>query len=260
MRIILLAIQMVLLALPVRADDALDRAFGASTAALLRAGSIVRQSVPADGSLLLVPAVSSRAVIKQEMQDFRPTVGVEALRLIKRAGPAMRSAADWVPLFNVFHAASTLQGTRYWSVTRGKEDVLFTQSYSVNYPSPAKVPDPVFTTIPAESTFYTFQQDNSFGKNTYEETFSFPGDDLAIKIENLTPISFVFVPIVKPRGFVVRVVVLPVGDSLVFYGTAALRTTLPLGNRGSREDSLANRLVAMSNWLEKQLAAAMTSS
>jgi hypothetical protein len=260
MRIILLAIQMALLALPLFADDALDHAFGASTAALLRTGSMARQSIPADGSLQLVPAVSSRSLIQQEMQAFRPSVGVEVVRLIKRAGPPMRSPADWLPLFNVLHAASTMQGTKYWSVTRGKEEVLFSQSYVVSYPSSVRIADPAFSTIPAESSFYTFQEDKSFGRNTYAESFSFPGDHVAIKIENQTSISLLLVPIVRPGGFVVRVVVLPVGDKLVFYGAAVLRTTFPVGSRSSREDSLANRIIAMTNWLEQELAVAMPSS
>src|SRR5689334_313651 len=164
MRIILLAIQMALLAFPVLADPALDRAVGPATAALLAAGSTARQSIPADGSLLLVPSVSSRSVIQQDMLAFRPSVGVEMARLISRAGPPIRSASDWLPLFNVLHAASTMQGTTYWSVSRGKEEVLFSQSYAVSYPSSARIPDPLFRTIPLESSFYTFQEDRSFGR------------------------------------------------------------------------------------------------
>jgi len=256
MRIVLLAIQMVFVAIPLPGEDALQRAVGSPYAVTLRSGATVRRSMPADGSVTLMPSVSSSAKIAGEMQSFHPTVGVEIMRLIGRAWSTTSAPGEWLRLYNSLHAASTMEGIRYFSESRGKEEILFRQSYSVGPPGSAReVPDPTYSTIPAESVDYTFQEDNSFGKNTYAETFSFPGDHLSVKIENLTAISLLFIPIIRPHGFVVRIVLLPQGSDILFYGAAVLRTTFPIGDRRSREESLYNRLIALMNWLQRQLAA-----
>jgi hypothetical protein len=149
-----------------------------------------------------------------------------------------------------------MQGVTYFSVSRGKQEVLFAQSYAISSPSTRRrMPDPSAAALAADSLFYTFQEDHSFGKNVYEERFTFPGDHIGVKIENLTTISLVFIPIIGPRSFVVRIVIVPVGRDLLFYGAAALRSSMPLGDRRSREESLVNRLAAMTDWLQRQLAA-----
>ena len=68
--------------------------------------------------------------------------------------------------------------------------------------------------------------------------------------------SLLFVPIIGARSFVVRIVLVPVGRDVLFYGAAALRSSMPLGDRRSREESLSNRLAAMTDWLGRQLEAA----
>ncbi len=255
MRFVLLAIQMAFVTLPLRGDEALGRWVSLASAASLRAGGTVLQSIPPDGGLSLLPPVSSRALIDSEVRSFRPSVGIEIMHLIGPQKSPFSAPSDWLRLFNTLHAASTMQGTRYWSVSRGREEVLFSQSYAVSSPSsPRRVADPSFNEIPLESLFYTLQEDRSFGKNVYAESFSFPGDHLSVKIENLTTISLLLVPIVQPSGFVVRLVLVPAGSSILFYGVAVLRTALPIGDRHSREESLANRLVAMADWLQKELA------
>jgi hypothetical protein len=147
-----------------------------------------------------------------------------------------------------------MKGTRYWSVTRGREETLFTQSYAIVSPeSGRRIDDPVFGSVPAQSTFFTLQEDKSFGRNTYVESFSFPGDSISVTVENLSTVTLVLIPVIQPRAFVVRAVVLPAAGGLLFYGAAVLRTGFPIGNRRSREDSLSNRLIAMTNWLESRL-------
>ena len=97
------------------------------------------------------------------------------------------------------HAVSTMKGVTYWSVTRGKRQVLFLQSFVVGGPSNTDaLPDPVFTEVPAVQEIFTFQEDNSFGKNTYTERFVSRADHLLVKTENLTAIKFLFIPVIQP--------------------------------------------------------------
>ena len=150
-----------------------------------------------------------------------------------------------------------MKGIPYYSVTRGRNQVLFLQSYAISSDSrPVKIADPVFTTIPRDDDLFTFQEDNSFGKNTYREHFWFRDDRLLVKMENLSTISFMLVPIIRPHNLVTQIILIPAGKDLVFYGVAYLHTGMPIGDPTSREQSLKNRLVAMASWLRSRLLAA----
>ncbi len=150
-----------------------------------------------------------------------------------------------------------MKGITYYSVTRGRQMVLFLQSYAISAPfRSAQVPDPVFRDIPREDDLFTFQEDSSFGKNTYREHFAFRDDHLVVKMENLTTISFMLVPIIRPHNLVSQVILVPAGKDLLFYGVAYLRTGMPIGDHRGKEESLKNRLIAMASWLRSRLVSA----
>jgi hypothetical protein len=253
MRVALIAIQIALAALPAASQDALTRLTDTSTAAALRTGGPATRSIAGDGVLDLVPGVTAQSPLAVDMRAFRPSVGVEYARLIPGRAPAR--AADWLRIYNTLHAASTMEGVTYWSVSEGRRDVLFVQSYAVDsLAGRHRVADPVAARVPAASTFFTFQEDHSFGKNVYGEEFRGAENRMEVKIENLTTISLLFVPVIGPRSFVVRIVLVPAGSDLLFYGAAAIRSSFPIGDRRSREESLSNRLTAMTDWLAAALA------
>jgi hypothetical protein len=259
MRLVLLAIQMLVLVLPTIAEDPLSRFVDPASVEKLRAGGSVRASVAVDALPALTPAISSRGDIASEVGALHPSVAVEMLKLIPGNGEAMDSPARWLKIYNALHSVSTMKGITYYSVTRGKDQVLFTQSYAVSSTKdPKRIDDPVFETIPPDDVLLTFQEDNSFGKNSYQETFHFRTDHMVVKIENLTTMSFLFVPLVSPRNLVSQVVLVPVGPDLLYYGLAYSKSLVPVGDRRSREDSLANRLTAVEAWLKSRLAAAGT--
>jgi hypothetical protein len=255
MRLVLLAIQMLVLVLPSFAEDPLSRYIDVESIQKLRAGRAVIARVTAADLLTLAPAVSSREDIAADIKAVNPSVGVEVLRLIHGNQKGMDSPDEWLRTYNVLHSVSTMKGITYYSVTRKKDQVLFTQSYAVSSAdSLSRVVDPVFETIPADDVLLTFQEDNSFGKNSYEESFRFRTDHLVVKIENLTTVSFLLVPLVSPRNLVSQIILIPAGPDLLFYGLGYIRSLVPVGDRHSREDSLANRLTAVSNWLGTRLA------
>jgi hypothetical protein len=241
------------LALPLFAAD-LSSCVRQDTLARLRAGETITASVPADSTLTLLPSVSSGAGISAAMKANKPTVGVEVLRLIAGANEEMDSPSGWLRIYNTLHAVSTMQGIKYYSVTRRAERVLFSQSYVVSSAqNPVRIDDPVFATIPTNDSLFTLQQDGSFGRNTYEESFAFRGDHLVVTIGNLTTITFLLIPFIQPHNMVSNVVVVPVGKDVLFYGLAYAHTSVSVGDRRNREESLANRLIAMANWLKAEL-------
>ena len=137
-----------------------------------------------------------------------------------------------------------------------KQDrVLFTESFVI--PSPRelrRIADPVFSEIPAEDTLDTFQQDQSYGKNTYTHRFTRAEDHLVVRIRNTSTVTVAFIPLMQPGGFVSCCILVPSGRDLLFYGVSYIRTSMPLGDRQARQQSLANRLIAMANWVRSRLA------
>jgi hypothetical protein len=255
MRFVVVAIQMLLLALPLAAEDPLSAFLDAKSLRTIRSGSTMRSSVPADGTLKLIPSLASRDRISAAAVRMQPTVGVEVLRVMSVPPDSLDASTGLLKLFNAMHAVSTMQGIPYYSATRGRAMVLFTQSYAVeSAESLQRIPDPVFTDVPAEDVLITFQNDTSFGRNAFREVFWRGPDHLAVRIENLTRISMLLFPFAEPGNMVTEVALVPRGSDLLFYGVACLRTTMPIGDRRSREDSLANRMIAIADWLKTRLA------
>jgi hypothetical protein len=254
MRFGLVAIQMLFLAVSLHAQDPLAAFVAEDSLAKLRSGTTLKASIPPEGTLSLVPAVSSREGLAAEIGQLGPTMGAELLRIIHVPGTQVDSPSGFLGLYNALHAVSTMKGVTYWSVTRGKRQVLFLQSFVVGGPSKTDaLPDQVFTEVPAVQEIFTFQEDNSFGKNTYTERFIARADHFLVKTGNLTAIKFLFVPVIQPGGLISQVVVVPSGEDVLFYGLACIRTGMPLGDRESRIQSLENRLVALADWLSSRL-------
>jgi hypothetical protein len=255
MRYVLVAIQMLLFTLPLAAEDPLSAFVGAADLRTLRAGGTVKASVVPEGTLKLLPAMTGHERMAVNVSRLKPSLGVEMVRLITVSPDPLDSPAGLLKLYNAMHAVSTMQGIPYFSSTRGKAQVLFTQSYAVeSAENLLRVPDPVFSEIPTEDVLITFQNDSSFGKNTYQESFTHDGDHLEVKIENLTRISVLFFTFAEPRNMLTQMALIPAGNDLLFYGLACLRTSMPIGDRRTREESLSNRLSAIADWLKTRLA------
>jgi hypothetical protein len=256
MRLILLAILTTLLGLSAGADDLLARYVDPESLQKLRAGSSVSSSVSSDGELRLIPAITTQASIAADVRALHPTVGIEMLRLIPDLAEQADSPERWLRIYNTLHAVSSMRGITYYSVTRGRIEVLFSKSHAITSAStPTQIPDPVFTEIPEDDILYTWQEDKSFGGIPYQESFQYRTDHLVVKIENLSTIMLFILPLVTPHNLVSYVAVIPVDKDLLFYGIACLRTGMPIGDRHSREESLANRLIAMADWLKGRLLA-----
>ena len=208
--------------------------------------------LPADGTLRLLPTFGG----DDGISPSHATLGVEMLRLMVGSNQPLDTPEGMLRLFNSLHAVSTMKGITYYSVTRGRNQVLFSQSFAVSAAQGyTRVADPVFDSVPPADVLYTFQEDQSFGRNTYRELFSSHEDHLSVRIENLTNIMLLFVPIIRPHDMVSYVALMPAGNDLAFYGLAYLTTGFPVGDRHSREESLLNRLKAMEGWLARTIGA-----
>jgi hypothetical protein len=255
MRIVLVAIQTLLLGLPLSAQAGLDRYLAPDVLKGLTGEQPVIRVVGGDGALGLLPLVSSRDAVASEVRAGRPVVAVEVLRVLRGLRQPLDTEAGRLELYNQMHAVSTMKGLRYWSASRKEWRVLFTESFAIASPKAVSpVADPVFSAIPAEDTLYSFQQDQSYGKNSYIQRFSAAPDHLLVRVENVSAVTVAFIPIIPSNGFVSRSILVPMGRDLLFYGVSYIRTSFPIGDRQAREQSLANRLIAMSDWLRARLS------
>jgi hypothetical protein len=255
MRFVLLAIQMLLLSVPLWAADPLSGFVEDASLLKLRAGDSLSVSIPSDGTLTLLPPAARGDRIAGNVKEVQPTMGVEMMRIIGGSHGALDTPAGLLEIYNALHAVSTMKGITYYSVTHRKVQVLFTQSYAVTDAERLeRISDPLFTEIPAENVLFTFQEDGSFGKNAYQNSFWPRPDHLEVLIENISTISFLLVPIVRPRNLVIHAALFPVGRDLLFYGCAYIHTSLNPGDRHSRDESLRNRLAAIAEWLKSRLS------
>jgi hypothetical protein len=255
MRFWLVAISIAFAAVMAHAADPLAGYVGSESLPRLRAGEAVKAALAENAGPLLVPAVDSAASISADVLALRPSVGAELLTILPGAGQSLDSPEGLLQLSNALLAVSTMKGITYWSVTRGKQMVLFLQSYAIDSPSlPSPLPDPSISEVPTRKDLVTIQEDSSFGKNTYAEHLTAARDHLHVKTENLSTITFLFVPLIQPHGFVSHVVVVPSGKDVLFYGLAYLKSGVPLGDRSSRTQSLENRLTAMAGWVAKRIS------
>ena len=254
MKVVALAIQMLVLLVPLHAQDALERYFPPASLGQLRAGKTLSANVTADGGLSLLPSIASAESISAELKARKPTIGVEMSSIISGLPQQMDTREGWLMLYNSLHAVSTMKGIPYYSFSRGTNRVLFSESYAIDSAKgKERVADSTFSEVPAEDLIYTFQEDSTFGKNIYEERFSFRGDHLLVRIHNATTISFLLLPLIQPGDMVSQIALIPNGNDVAFYGVSYLSTSFPLGDRHSREESLKNRLTAMANWLKGRL-------
>jgi hypothetical protein len=247
-----LAIQMLILAARLAAADPFSALVPPARLAAVRAGAEVWASLPEDGRPVLIPAVPSAASLSAEIRALRPTVGAELLTVLPFGAGDAGSPEGRLRLYNALHAVSSMRGVTYWSVTRSRQEVLFLQSSALDAGG-GRVADPVFASIPPVDVLRTYQEDSSFGRNTFRERFTLDGDALVVKMENESAITMLLLPLVKPGGLVSMVVLVPRDGEVLFYGAACLKTGFPMGDRRARVQSLKNRLDAMAAWLQARL-------
>lgn len=220
---------------------------------------------------LLVPFVSSHQAIIRDIVHLQPTTGVEMLALYTRnvaqnasqnatqnasqnAAPT-HSTIDMTKIYNILRSISSLKGIRYFSASRQRMRVLFKDSYVIKSSNNVtKIEDPLVTVIPSVNEIYIFQEDNTFGKNKYRVAYIFPGSSIVMKIENITPLKYLFLPAVPPTKFITYFVVIPGEQGILFYGISCVQSALFFKIfEGHIQTSLYNRMKAVFDWFIERL-------
>jgi hypothetical protein len=148
-------------------------------------------SIKHDSPLFIDSAHPFGRILSVERDRMRPTDGIQLLCLWKRPMRDMESADLYLKIYNLMQCITSLKGLEYYSRTAGGYRVLFDEAYTVESPAAlVRIPDRVFTELPAFSRSYAVLSDSRFGTFTAEIIYRAFPDGITLSMTNLTPLHF----------------------------------------------------------------------
>ncbi len=158
-------------------------------------------------------------------------------------------------IVNILTAISTQKGIEYISRTAGnKPKTLFSESYLVSEPEnkKSKIEDPVYTEVPGSISLFSYQKDNRFGGNFYSLDYTINGNEVFLRINNITAMKFMGVTCVKPEGLYLYMDVILCGEGLLVCSMATVYDQKPTVSlvfyTVDLESSFTRRLNALKDW------------
>ena len=230
-----------------------------------------RNKLLSDGELLLfhgdgvspnlLPETSLTAGIARQMINGEMNIGIEGLFFtplseLPENYQHMSPEERRLTLYNILRSVSTLQGLEYYSASRGEMRLLFEESWAiadVKNPKEA-LPDPLVSSIPAEDSILIHQKDKSFNNNESSMTFQAGTNAFAADIVNLTPMRYKgFIKIANPGNVQIHLIVVPVKEGLLMYGTMSAKTLNVKAFLDRARNSFTNRVIALTGWYKTRL-------
>lgn len=210
----------------------------------------VRQTFWKDGSSALIPDIPYKNTILQELAGLEPTMSVEVITLHETGLGNLQSESALLSLYNTLRSISTMEGIEYFSASRNRMRTLFRESYVIASPeNKQKLPDPLTDHIPAYSKIYIYQHDLTFGKNINSVEYFAYHDHLIMKIRNLNPMRYFFIPMVQAGDIINYFIFIPQEKDLLIYGLSSVHSLSFFGLEKRKEASFYNRIKAISSWL-----------
>lgn len=163
-------------------------------------------------------------------------------------------------LYNVLGRISTQKGITYISRRAGyKPKVLFDQSYYIGSPEDTKtaLPDPVVSALPVSEKRWVYQNDTSFGGNTYEYSYTTDGDEIFLELTNCTPMKYHGVTCLKEKELSMYISVYLTEEGIILNSAAIVtghKTHVKiLFLDVDLSDSFKRRTEALHTWYKDQL-------
>jgi len=224
-------------------------------AQLRSSGDFITETQLRNSSPKLLPLDSDlRQFLTVSVGSLNPGIMVESLYLYKKPEYAQTDPDVWdstqkTGLFNQLLAISTLTGIQYYSASRGTMRTFFEYSNAVDGPDTKyPIPDPVYSTLPAELTLYARQTDLTFGDNIYRYNYTTAKSGIFFVQENITDLTYLRLPVIGRGNLRSVMAVFDCGDALLFYIVSMTKAvSVPvMGNRIG--DSFSNRAEALMKW------------
>lgn len=207
---------------------------------------------PADISLL--PHTVHAADVRAALTRLEPSIGVEALYLLSLPHDVVQHPDFILRVYNVLRSISTMEGIEYYSASRDQMRVFYVESFVVADPESRRpIGDPLVTTVPAVDRVYAYQEDSSFGRNTYELVYRHRDNQLDLSMVNRTRMSYGILPLVRPGNLEIHLAVIPTRDGLLFYGNCGVRVISLFGMQDRVQASFQNRIDAIYRWFHSRI-------
>ena len=163
-------------------------------------------------------------------------------------------------LYNALGRVSAQKGITYISRRAGyKPKTLFTRSYYIADTEHTEnaLADPVASEVPSSDRRYVFQEDTSFGENTYLHTYTDSASEIFVEITNCTPMKYHGVTCLKEREMEMCISVYPLEEG-IFFSSAAIvtgqkQTVTVLFIKVDLADAFKRRTDALYEWFLDQI-------
>jgi len=240
-------------------DDALPTISASDRASLINEGELLRFH-PDGVSPGLLPNTELTADVVRRIVAGDLNIGIEGLFFTPTEGlpssySTMDSAERKLALYNILLSVSTLEGLEYYSASRGEMRLLFEESWVIADPDDKEpLPDKLAASVPAQESIFIHQKDKSFGSNESVMTFRAASDVFATDIINLTPMRYKgLIKVVDPENMQVHLIVVPVEEGLLLYGTMSAQTRNVKAFLDRARNSFTYRVVALTGWYKDRL-------
>lgn len=214
-------------------------------------------------STRLAPPFAGRDEMVNDLKQTDASVGLELLFTARLPGGFRQRPDFWLTVYNVMRSVSTLKGIEYFSADRNEMRTFYYDAYAIASPDSRNtpIPDPTVTSIPADSHIFTFHRDSSFGNYVMDvhyqvgPTVSNP-DYIRMSLTNVTTMHYTVIPVAQPRHLQIDLIVVPKGDSLLFYSNFIANAPSIFGLRDKIDVSFSNRIKALFTWFTSELQTA----
>ena len=163
-------------------------------------------------------------------------------------------------LYNALGRVSAQKGITYISRRVGyKPKTLFTRSYYIadTEHTETALADPVASEVPSSDRRYVFQEDTSFGENTYLHTYTDSASEIFLEITNCTPMKYHGVTCLKEREMEMCISAYPLEEGIFFSSSAIVtgqkQTVTVLFIKVDLADAFKRRTDALYTWFINQI-------
>ena len=173
---------------------------------------------------------------------------------------SMSADEKLLSLYNALGRVSAQKGITYISRRAGyKPKTLFTRSYYIadTEHTETALADPVASEVPASDRRYVFQEDTSFGENTYLHTYTDSASEIFLEITNCTPMKYHGVTCLKEREMEMCISAYPLEEGIFFSSSAIVtgqkQTVSVLFIKVDLADAFKRRTDALYTWFINQI-------
>ena len=204
--------------------------------------------------LILLPDFTVSNKLLQSVLSNNPELSIEML--YEMPFPETGGEDLYLFLFNRLNSFSSMKGIQYYSTNKDRMTLYLEKSYAVAKKGSKKsVNDPVFTTLPKESSFIIYQKDTTFGSNWYSVNIELLDDAIWLRMTNVSRMKYFFIPVMNPGDVIIDIIIIPGKDRLQLYTLSQLRKSVReiLGKKIYLPGVFDHRVSAIQGWFAHQI-------